>query len=81
MSRANWRSINELFHAALECDADARHAFLTEQCAGNEELIAQVERLLRAHDASPGFLDQPAAASALQVLSIRLAIGTRSGPT
>jgi len=38
-----------------------RAAYLDEACAGNPQLRADVEALLRAHDTDPGFLEQPPA--------------------
>src|SRR5262249_10776839 len=43
--------VKELFLAATGLPAADRAAFLAEQCGGDAELLASVERLLAAHDA------------------------------
>jgi Tol biopolymer transport system component/serine/threonine protein kinase len=60
MTPERWQRINEVFHTALVRPANERAAFLTEECAGDAELLAEVESLLAAH-AQPGeFIDAPA---------------------
>ena len=50
----------ELFHRALELkDPEKRAAYLDEACAGDEELRAQVEALLRWDSEAGGFMDLP----------------------
>jgi serine/threonine-protein kinase len=66
---ADWRAINDLFHAALERRGDDRHAFIATACNGNEALREQVERLVRAHEATGQSLDRPVVDHALQLLS------------
>jgi tetratricopeptide (TPR) repeat protein len=60
MSTDRTSKIEALFHAALEHEPAMRHAFLTEACAGDAELCAEVESLLEAHGDVPEFLDKPA---------------------
>lgn len=48
-----------LFHKALAKPAPERPAFLDEACAGDLELRAAVEALLRAHETSASFLNKP----------------------
>ena len=55
--------ISELYHAALSRRPEDRDAFLSEACAGNEDLRREVESLLRYESRSPGFLEVPAAAT------------------
>src|SRR5262245_29655020 len=51
----------ELFAAALEkATPEARAAYLTEACAGDEKLRRRVEALLRAHAEPDEILDRPA---------------------
>jgi Protein kinase domain len=57
---ARWQRINDLFHEALGLDAAARPAFLAEQAAGDDELVREVQTLLRSHGKAAGFLDEPA---------------------
>ena len=74
MRTERWQRINELFHATLEREPDAREAFLDAECAGDTELRDEVGSLLRAH-ADAGALEQPAAAA-----DSRLASGDDSSP-
>src|SRR5215813_3571612 len=56
---------SEVFVAALELPTDAeRAAYLDRACAGDPQLRAAVDALLRAHDTNPGFLEDPAGALA-----------------
>jgi serine/threonine protein kinase len=57
---ASWERVRALFHAALEQPADARSAFLTTACEGDEALRREVESLLGAHRAADQFLESPA---------------------
>ena len=50
-------SEQSLFLAALDRDPIDRDAFLTEACAGDAELRAGVETLLKLHSAASGFLE------------------------
>jgi serine/threonine protein kinase len=59
MDPDRWRRLQALFHAALDAAPAERAAFLEERCAGDEELLRDVVRLL-ADDASPSRpLDDP----------------------
>jgi serine/threonine-protein kinase len=55
--------ISDVYHAALTRRPEDRDAFLTDACAGDEELRREVESLLRYESRSPGFLEIPAAAT------------------
>ena len=68
MTPERWQRVNEIFHAALAQDAPERAAFLSGACAGDPELLAEVESLLAAH-AQPGdFIDAPAYEAAAGLL-------------
>lgn len=55
----------DIFLAAIEiADPAERASFLDQSCDGNAELRAQVEELLKTHEAMSQFLEIPAAASA-----------------
>jgi eukaryotic-like serine/threonine-protein kinase len=52
--------VQAVFGAAIECDAVAdRAAVLDRECSTDPELRRRVEALLRAHDSSDDFLNQP----------------------
>jgi serine/threonine protein kinase/Tol biopolymer transport system component len=55
MTSERWQRINDLFHAALQRDADARAAFLQAECAGDVALCDEVQRLVRAHENAGDF--------------------------
>ncbi len=62
MDSSRWNRIETLFHSALELPIGERADFLRVECAGDDALRRDVERLLEA-DASPHrFLDGPAIA-------------------
>jgi hypothetical protein len=46
MELDRWEQIERLYHAALECQPEAREAFLDEACAGDEDLRREVAGLL-----------------------------------
>ena len=46
MERDRWKQIEQLYHAALELEPDAREAFFDEACAGDEALRREVAALL-----------------------------------
>jgi serine/threonine protein kinase/tetratricopeptide (TPR) repeat protein len=88
-SPAGWQRLEPLLDAALDLPADQRAAFLDSACAGDAELRAEVERLLRACAESRHFLQEPAEAYAAPILASLAsdldpagpaASGTRIGP-
>jgi serine/threonine protein kinase/Tol biopolymer transport system component len=60
MATARWQHIDNLFHSALAQPHEERAGFLSEACAGDESLRAEVEALIAAHERSGEFLDAPA---------------------
>lgn len=59
MTTDRQRRVRELFDAALEQPAEARHQFVTAACGGDHQLQDTVGRLLAAHARSVGILDTP----------------------
>ena len=53
---ADWRRIEELCHGALEREPPKRDAFLSVECAGDEELRREVESLLAREPEEAAFL-------------------------
>jgi adenylate cyclase len=53
--------VEEIFHAALECEPDQLSAFLDKACAGDEALRRKVEELLAAHRQAASFIESPIA--------------------
>jgi serine/threonine protein kinase len=60
MTTERWRQIEQLFHAALNCDANRRAEFLASACAGDDELLREVNSLLVARDKAQGVMAENA---------------------
>jgi hypothetical protein len=60
MSRNDWERARALFQSALEQPEEARAAFLSQACDGDEAIRRDVESLIAAHAAAGGFLERPA---------------------
>ena len=60
MTPERWQQINELYHDALELDANRQAAFLNQACAGDAELRDEVESLISSHDQAGSFIAEPA---------------------
>ncbi|RPJ87116.1 MAG: serine/threonine-protein kinase, partial [Acidobacteria bacterium] len=56
----SWKRIEELYHAALERAPADRSRFLTQACAGNEDLRREVESFLSYDDRAAEFIETPA---------------------
>jgi serine/threonine-protein kinase len=67
LSSARRAEIEEAFENALDLGPDQRAAWLSDRCAHDAALRAEVEALLAAHEAPPGILERrfPVAPSAL----------------
>jgi WD40 repeat protein len=59
MSAEASQQIKELFDAAFDLAPEARERFLGEACAGNDGLLAEVQKLLLLHDEADEFLAAP----------------------
>jgi len=55
MTPARLQTIEEIFHAALDCRPDQITHFLEMKCAGDESLRSKVEALLASHQRAGGF--------------------------
>jgi tetratricopeptide (TPR) repeat protein len=58
-----WERLTDLYHAAVALSADERAALLTEECADDPALMADVERLVAAHDRARGSDETPGGAA------------------
>src|SRR2546422_9432779 len=63
MVQQSWQRVTELFEQALERSPEERSEFLESACAGDADLLREVESLLAQHDAETGFLESPAVAA------------------
>ena len=55
-------TVEEIFHAALDCEPGQLGAFLDKTCAGDQVLRAKVEALLASHQEAESFIETPVAA-------------------
>ncbi len=81
MTPSRWQEIESVYHAALKRPPAQRGAFLAEKCAGDQDLLREVESLL-AQDSNAPILDEPPWAG-LTALDSTLSImtpGTQLGP-
>lgn len=84
MDAARWQRIDELFRLAIDLPADERERYLTQACAGDEDLRLEVLSLLAA-EPEEDFIREPIANAAL-LLTSRVAkpkddlTGERIGP-
>jgi hypothetical protein len=69
MDADRWQRIDELFQATIARTAEERRVFLAEACAGDAVLQHQVDRLVRAHERSRGFLESPVDTDAFRLLA------------
>jgi hypothetical protein len=79
----DWQRIGALFDEALALDAAGRERLLAREDASQPRVAAEVRALLRAHDTSGGFLEQPAWAADPELLAESLdapLTGRRVGP-
>ena len=60
MTADRWQEIDRLFHSTLECEPEQRASFLSDACGDDQDLRAEVESLLHAHQQDGSFLDLPA---------------------
>jgi len=69
MASERWRQIEQLYHLALEQNADSRSAFVAQACGGDEALRREVESLLAAAEGDDAYLETPAVAVAAKSLA------------
>jgi hypothetical protein len=67
--RDRWREIEDLYHRTLEQPENRRHAFLAQACAGDEELLREIESLFRYQSKAGRFMKNGALEMAAQSLA------------
>ena len=60
MTTERWQQMQEIFHASLDYEGDARADYLRQACADDPELQREIEALLAAHEEPTSFLAAPA---------------------
>ena len=78
-SRNDWARVNAVFAEALELQGDAREDVLAREAAEHPGVADEVRAMLRAHDRSAGFLEEPAWAAAPELLSETAAENSLTG--
>ena len=71
MTPEQHRRIGELYHNALDIAPEARAGFLAEACSGDDELLREVESLLRANEESDSFIADEIAGVAAEMAGRR----------
>jgi len=71
MTPERWQQIDQLFHLALERDAEQRDAFLRHACKDDESLRREVVSLLGSHEDADSFIRTPAIDIAAELLAVR----------
>jgi serine/threonine protein kinase len=59
MSGPKWAEVERLYHAALALETGRRSAFLTEACGGDQELLGEVESLIKYEEKGREFIEPP----------------------
>jgi eukaryotic-like serine/threonine-protein kinase len=69
MTPERYEQIGEIYHSALELEPKQRSAFLAQACAGDEELLREVESLIAADQNAGEFIQAPALEVAAELLA------------
>ncbi|MCB1025041.1 MAG: protein kinase [Acidobacteria bacterium] len=70
MKTEKWKLLNELFHQALEIDADDRAQFLAENCDGDQELIDEINGMITSAETANDIFDESALSSIAKEIPI-----------
>ena len=70
MNAERWNQIEQLYHSAREQEPGQRDGFLSQVCAGDEELRREVESLLSYETETAMLLDRPALEVAVRALAM-----------
>src|SRR5438105_2264963 len=68
MTPARLQTVEEIFHAALDCEPDQLNAFLDETCAGDEGLRGKVQSLLASRERAGNFIETSAVGLATRII-------------
>jgi hypothetical protein len=59
MEPSELEQLKEIFYAAIQESPNQRAEFVAKACSSDENLLAEVTRLLAEHDSADGFLESP----------------------
>ena len=79
MNNDRWAQVRAIFQGALEQSGEARAAFLSDACKGDDATRREVESLIASHAAAGGFLETPAFRLSADAAAPALAPGDRLG--
>lgn len=68
MENKDWEQLESIFHEAVKLGARERREYLSQACAGNDWLRAEVDSLITECGNKPEFMEEPAFDSGLRVL-------------
>jgi serine/threonine protein kinase/Tfp pilus assembly protein PilF len=68
MTSARLQAVEEIFHAALDCEPGQVSAFLDKTCVGDEGLRSKVEALLTSHREAEGFIETAIGAAGAELV-------------
>lgn len=84
MTLERWKKLDELFHAALEREGDARVSFIAQATGEDAEMRRELESMVAHHEKASSFIESPAYAVAAETLIANdlpeQLIGTTLGP-
>lgn len=60
MTPERWQQVKAIFSSALQYQPEERGSFLKKACSGDTSLLDEVESLIRSHEKSGSFIDNPA---------------------
>src|SRR5262245_29437777 len=69
MTPERWQQLKQIFQSALERDPSERSAFLHQACAGDAELLSEVEAHISSHNQAVDSIEIIAAEAATKMLS------------
>ena len=69
MERERWLQVDRILEAVLDLPAADRSAFLTGACAGDEELLTEVQAFVAAHNHQDAFLERSLWTSGMRLLA------------
>ncbi|HET7712833.1 MAG TPA: protein kinase, partial [Thermoanaerobaculia bacterium] len=69
MNPERWKQVERLYHEALERSEEERAAFLSSACAGDEELLRDVDALLGYEGEAEHFIESPALEAAARLMA------------
>ncbi len=72
MDAERWKTVDDLLQSVLRVPASQQDEFLRQACAGDAELLREVQSLLTAHQKAGSFLEQPAIHAQAKVISADL---------